>query len=56
MFNEMDAERRTFHLSQTPTGRLTTKDDIASVIHSLCEPGWSNVNGQVIRINGGLYV
>lgn len=56
MFNEMDPERRTFHLKQTPTGRLTTKDDIAGVIHSLCEPAWSNVNGQVIRVNGGSYV
>ncbi len=56
MFNEMDPERRAFHVKQTPTGRLTTKYDIAGVIHTLCEPAWSNVNGQVIRINGGSYV
>ena len=56
MFNNMAPERRAHHLKQTPTGRLTTKGDIAGVILSLCEPAWSNVNGQVIRINGGAHV
>jgi 3-oxoacyl-[acyl-carrier protein] reductase len=56
MFDEMAPERRSHHLRQTPTGRLTTNDDIAGVIINLCEPAWSNVNGQVIRINGGAFV
>ncbi len=56
MFHEMQPQRRTYHQEQTPTGRLTTKEEIAGVIFSLCEPAWSNVNGQVIRINGGAYV
>lgn len=56
MFDAMQPERRAHHLKQTPSGRLTTKEDVAGVIHSLCEPAWSNVNGQVIRINGGAHV
>lgn len=56
MFNDMAPDRHVHHLKQTPTGRLTTNDDVAGVIFDLCEPAWSNVNGQVIRINGGAYV
>ncbi|HEY6643532.1 SDR family oxidoreductase [Povalibacter sp.] len=56
MFNAMAPERRQHHLNQTPTKRLTTKEEISGVILSLCEPAWANVNGQVIRINGGTYV
>lgn len=56
MFHDMQPKRRTYHKDHTPTGRLTTKEEIAGVILNLCEPAWSNVNGQVIRINGGEYV
>lgn len=56
MFHDMSLERRDYHLKKTPTGRLTTKDDIASIIINMCEPAWNNVNGQVIRVNGGAYV
>jgi len=56
MYKNMKPERREHHLKQTPTGRLSTAEDVSGVILSLCEPAWSNVNGQVIRINGGLHV
>jgi 3-oxoacyl-[acyl-carrier protein] reductase len=56
MYNNMTPERREHHLKQTPTGRLSTAEDVSGVILSLCDPAWSNVNGQVIRINGGLHV
>lgn len=56
MFNDMEPARRAYHLSQTPTARLTTKEDVAGVIIGLCQPEWSNVNGQVIRVNGGSHV
>jgi len=56
MFRSMAPERRQHHVSQTPTKRLTTKEEIAGVIVSLCEPAWDNLNGQVIRINGGTHV
>lgn len=56
MFQMMEPERRQHHLSQTPTNKLTTKEEVASVIFDLCGPAWSNLNGQVIGLNGGVYV
>lgn len=56
MYDDMSLERRKFHISQTPTGRLNSKVEIANIIYNLCESFWSNINGQVIRINGGSYV
>ena len=56
MFQMMEPERRQYHLSQTPTDRLTTKEEIAGVIFDLCGPAWSNLNGQIIRLNGGVDV
>ena len=56
MFAAMAPERRAAHVSATPTGRLTTAAEVAAVIISLCEPAWANLNGQVIRLNGGAYV
>lgn len=56
MFYEMSADRRKFHKQQTPTGKLVSKSELAAIIINLCEPSWSNVNGQVISVNGGAYV
>lgn len=56
MFNEMSAERRERHKSLTPTNRLTNKKEIADILYNLSDPLWSNLNGQVIHINGGSYV
>lgn len=56
MFDAMLPERRALHLSNTPTQRLTTAAELAGVIVNLCEPDWANLNGQVIRINGGAHV
>jgi len=56
MFINMPDHRRAFHLERTPTQRFVSKDEIAGIIYSLCEPEWSSVNGQVIRVNGGSYV
>lgn len=56
MHDAMSDERRAHHRSQSPTGRLTTKAEIAGVLVDLCGPHWCNLNGQVIRINGGLHV
>lgn len=54
MYNSMAPDRRLFHLEQSPTGRLTTKTEVAGIILGLCQPEWANVNGQVIQINGGV--
>lgn len=56
MFNDMTPERRAYHLAQTPTQRLTTAQELAGIVVDLCGPTWSNLNGQVIRINGGAHV
>lgn len=56
MYEAMAPERRAHHLASTPTRRLTTPEELAGVIVSLCEPAWANLNGQVIRLNGGAHV
>jgi 3-oxoacyl-[acyl-carrier protein] reductase len=56
MFKAMTPERRAHHLAQTPTGRLTTPQELAEIVWCLCAPPWANVNGQVIRVNGGAHV
>jgi NAD(P)-dependent dehydrogenase (short-subunit alcohol dehydrogenase family) len=56
MYEAMTPERRAHHLEQTPTQRLTTMSEIANIIVDLCSPAWKNLNGQVISINGGMYV
>ena len=56
MFEAMTPERRAHHLATTPTQRLTTPNEVADVIVNLCEPAWANLNGQVIRLNGGAHV
>lgn len=56
MFHAMTPERQAHHAAQTPTKRLTTIDEIAGIVVDLCGPAWANLNGQVIRINGGAHV
>lgn len=56
MYDDMAPERREYHRASTPTGRLTTPQEVAAVLFNLCEPAWANLNGQVIRINGGVHV
>jgi 3-oxoacyl-[acyl-carrier protein] reductase len=38
---------------QTPSGRLSTADDVARVIVFLCSEANGNVNGEIIRVAGG---
>ncbi len=48
-FDLMKAQARL----RNPFHRLTTPEDVASVIHSLCLPAFSWANGTVIRVDGG---
>ena len=41
---------------RNPFGRLTTPEDVARVIHLLCLPEASWINGEVIRVDGGEHV
>jgi len=54
MFKSMSKKRREYHLSQSPTGKLTTKREIAKIIFDICSDDWKNVNGQIIPVNGGI--
>ncbi len=54
MFKNMSKKRREHHLSQSPTGKLTTKREIAKIIFDICSDDWKNVNGQIIPVNGGI--
>jgi 3-oxoacyl-[acyl-carrier protein] reductase len=56
MFNDMVPVRRQHHQEQSPTGALTTIEELAQIIVSLTEPQWKQLNGAVLRVNGGSYV
>ena len=56
MYDDMDRSRQAFHVGQSPTGKLTKKEDLAKIILDITQPHWDNMNGAVIQVNGGAYV
>lgn len=56
MFHDMVTERIRHHRDQSPTGSLLSIEELAQMIVSLTEPQWRQLNGSVIRVNGGSYV
>jgi NAD(P)-dependent dehydrogenase (short-subunit alcohol dehydrogenase family) len=40
--------------AQTPTGRLSVPEDVASLIVYLCSGANGHINGEIIRVTGGL--
>ena len=54
MFDEMATKRQKYHISQSPTGKLTSKNELARIVFDISGESWSNVNGQIISVNGGI--
>jgi 3-oxoacyl-[acyl-carrier protein] reductase len=43
-------------MQQIPQGRIGEPEDVAEAVHWLCSVGSKYVTGQVIHVNGGLYM
>ena len=48
--------RREQLLSAIPLGRIGTPEEVAHAVRFLCSPAAAYITGQVIRVNGGLYM
>lgn len=56
MTAEISDELRAKMLEQIPLGRLGSTEDVASLVLFLCSSSSSYITGQVIGINGGMYM
>ena len=56
MTSEMPQKVIDYVNSLTPAGRMGTADEIASAVAFLASPAASYITGQVISVNGGLYM
>jgi len=56
MVGELIAQRGQALIAQTPLKRLGHPDEVASVVGFLCSRAASFISGEVIHVNGGLYI
>jgi 3-oxoacyl-[acyl-carrier protein] reductase len=56
MTETLDADARDMYRAMIPLGRLGRGEDVAAAVTFLAGPGASYITGQVIHINGGMYV
>jgi 3-oxoacyl-[acyl-carrier protein] reductase len=54
--NELPAERRAALLKDIPLGRVGKPEDVAAAVTYLAGPAAAYVTGQVLRVNGGLFM
>jgi 3-oxoacyl-[acyl-carrier protein] reductase len=56
MSNQLNPEQLDVILKHVPLGRLGTPEDVAASVVFLCSDMANYITGQVLRINGGLYM
>jgi len=56
MTEALDASTRDMYRALVPLGRMGRGEDVAAAVTFLAGPGASYITGQVIHINGGMYV
>jgi 3-oxoacyl-[acyl-carrier protein] reductase len=56
MTSSLPDKAREAFLQQIPLGRIGEPEDVAEAVHWLCSEGSKYITGQVIHVNGGLYM
>ena len=56
MTKNLPADAKKFMLEQIPLGRMGQPEDVATAVLFLCTDEASYITGQVLRVNGGMYV
>jgi 3-oxoacyl-[acyl-carrier protein] reductase len=56
MTRGLPEEAKTYMLGQVPLGRIGQPEDVAHAVVFLCSEEASYITGQVLRVNGGMYV
>ncbi len=49
-------EQRNFYTNVIPVGRIATPEDVAAAVVFLASPDAAYITGQVLHVNGGLYM
>ena len=56
MTSALSEQVRAAYVGSVPLGRLGTSDEVAAAVAFLCGPDAGYVTGQVLAVNGGLYM